>query len=222
MNLGYTGKPYDTATGLYNYGYRDYKPEAARFTTVNPVRDGANWFVYVNNDPVNWVDLWGLEANEPKITAWDSKTDTKQYGSIEQVYLSPVGPEQNGVKMAWAGTTLDTTSGSSINASAGVISMQGQTNTSVFIGGSFDVVNAGGHIAITNDGFGVSMSASAISLGGNVGAKVDVGDRELKASVGASIGYQAGFEVSLTKKGAVVDVSFIAGVRIELSWGKKK
>jgi RHS repeat-associated protein len=60
MNLGYTGKPYDTTTGLYNYGYRDYKPEAARFTTVDPIRDGANWFAYVNNDPVNWVDPWGL------------------------------------------------------------------------------------------------------------------------------------------------------------------
>jgi RHS repeat-associated protein len=61
MNLGYTGKPYDTATGMYNYGYRDYQPEVARFTTVDPIRDGANWFAYVNNDPVNWVDLWGLE-----------------------------------------------------------------------------------------------------------------------------------------------------------------
>jgi RHS repeat-associated protein len=60
MNLGYTGKPYDAATGLYNYGYRDYKPEVARFTTVDPVRDGNNWFAYVNNDPVNWVDPWGL------------------------------------------------------------------------------------------------------------------------------------------------------------------
>jgi RHS repeat-associated protein len=60
MNLGYTGKPYDTATGLYNYGYRDYKPEAARFTTIDPVRDGANWFAYVNNAPVNWVDPDGL------------------------------------------------------------------------------------------------------------------------------------------------------------------
>jgi RHS repeat-associated protein len=64
MNLGYTGKPYDTATGLYNYGYRDYKPEAARFTTVDPVRDGTNWFAYVNNDPVNWVDPWGLIASD--------------------------------------------------------------------------------------------------------------------------------------------------------------
>jgi RHS repeat-associated protein len=61
MNLGYTGKPYDTVTSMYNYGYRDYQPEAARFTTVDPIRDGANWFAYVNNDPVNWVDLWGLD-----------------------------------------------------------------------------------------------------------------------------------------------------------------
>jgi RHS repeat-associated protein len=60
MNLGYTGKPYDSATGMYNYGYRDYKPEVARFTTVDPVRDGANWFAYVNNDPVNYVDPFGL------------------------------------------------------------------------------------------------------------------------------------------------------------------
>ena len=55
MNLGYTGKPYDTATGLYNYGYRDYSPEAARFTKVDPIRDGNNWFAYVNNDPVNYI-----------------------------------------------------------------------------------------------------------------------------------------------------------------------
>jgi RHS repeat-associated protein len=64
MNLGYTGKPYDSATGLYNYGYRDYQPEVARFTTVDPIRDGNNWFAYVNNDPVNYVDPWGLSPSD--------------------------------------------------------------------------------------------------------------------------------------------------------------
>jgi uncharacterized protein RhaS with RHS repeats len=48
---------------MYNYGYRDYQPEVARFTTIDPIRDGANWFAYVNNDPVNWVDLWGLACS---------------------------------------------------------------------------------------------------------------------------------------------------------------
>ena len=32
MNMGYTGKPCGPATGLYNYGFRDYQSAAARFT----------------------------------------------------------------------------------------------------------------------------------------------------------------------------------------------
>jgi RHS repeat-associated protein len=66
MNLGYTGKPYDPGTGLYDYGFRDYQPQAARFTTADPVRDGNNWHAYVNNDPVNWIDPWGLSAKDQK------------------------------------------------------------------------------------------------------------------------------------------------------------
>lgn len=64
-DYGYLGKQCDSATGLYNYGYRDYAPEVARFTTVDPVRDGENWFAYVRNDPVNFVDLWGLKNLKP-------------------------------------------------------------------------------------------------------------------------------------------------------------
>jgi len=60
LDVGYTGKPYDPMTGLYNYGYRDYAPEEVRFTTVDPIRDGNNWFAYVNNDPVNFLDEFGL------------------------------------------------------------------------------------------------------------------------------------------------------------------
>ena len=60
-DFGYLGKQKDSTSKLYNYGYRDYSPQSARFTTVDPVRDGTNWFAYVNNDPVNFVDLWGLE-----------------------------------------------------------------------------------------------------------------------------------------------------------------
>jgi RHS repeat-associated protein len=207
VGLGYTGKPYDTVTGMYNYGYRDYAPEVARFTTVDPIRDGTNWFAYVNNDPVNWIDPWGLSASDKIITTHDVNTITKQSGSVEKYYVSPVGPEQNGVKMTWAGVTLDTTNGSFISASTGIISAQGQTNTPVFVGGSFDFIDAGGYVAITNNGIGVSMSASAISLGGNIGA---------------SIGYQTGFELSFATTGIIIDVSFIVGARIELGWGKRE
>ena len=60
LDFGYLGKPYNTDTELYDYGFRDYSPEIARFTTVDPIRDGRNWYSYVVNDPVNYVDLWGL------------------------------------------------------------------------------------------------------------------------------------------------------------------
>ena len=67
--FGYAGKPYDPVTGLSDYGFRDYAPSLARFTTVDPIRDGSNWYAYCNSDPVNYVDLWGLQcpsANEPR------------------------------------------------------------------------------------------------------------------------------------------------------------
>jgi len=60
LDFGYLGKPYNGDTELYDYGFRDYSPNIARFTTVDPIRDGRNWFCYVVNDPVNYVDLWGL------------------------------------------------------------------------------------------------------------------------------------------------------------------
>ncbi len=82
MNLGYMGKPYDSNTGVYNYSYRDYKPEAARFTTVDPIRDGSNWFVYVNSDPVNYTDLWGLSASDKNAETYNVHLLTKEIGSV--------------------------------------------------------------------------------------------------------------------------------------------
>ena len=58
--IGYNGKQYDSGTGWYNYGFRDYNLQTGRFTTRDPIRDGSNWFAYCNGDPVNFVDLWGL------------------------------------------------------------------------------------------------------------------------------------------------------------------
>jgi len=67
-DYAYTGKPYDPTTGMYNYGYRDYVPQSARFSTIDPIRDGSNWFAYCNNEPVNFRDAWGLEAGDPKLS----------------------------------------------------------------------------------------------------------------------------------------------------------
>ena len=56
------GKEYDNWAGLYDYGFRDYASMLGRFTTVDPVQDRHNWYTYVNSDPVDWIDLWGLKG----------------------------------------------------------------------------------------------------------------------------------------------------------------
>ena len=60
----YNGKPRDSMTGLVNYGFRDYHPRQGRFTTVDPIRDGTNWYGYVTNDPLNLIDRYGSETED--------------------------------------------------------------------------------------------------------------------------------------------------------------
>ena len=73
--FAYAGKPYDPVTGLSDYGFRDYAPTLARFTTIDPIRDGSNWYAYCNSDPVNYVDLWGLDAYTPFNTVAEAVDD---------------------------------------------------------------------------------------------------------------------------------------------------
>jgi RHS repeat-associated protein len=91
MDLGYTGKPYDAVTGLYDYGYRDYKAEVARFTSIDPIRDGSNWYAYVNNDPVNWVDPWGLECSASDRGSTQGNTGSESENVFEM--LKTLGKE---------------------------------------------------------------------------------------------------------------------------------
>ena len=74
LETGYTGKPYDSVTGLSDYGFRDYSPAYARFMTEDPIRDGENWFAYVGNNPVNWIDPWGLSAADKQNKEYLAKT----------------------------------------------------------------------------------------------------------------------------------------------------
>ena len=100
---GYNGKPYNAVTGHYNYGYRDYDPMTGRFATVDPIRDGMNWYVYTANDPVNHIDPWGLATEDVgdsdeknifrrKIDALsDWRTAKNDEETLPQVYDEEVG-----------------------------------------------------------------------------------------------------------------------------------
>ena len=52
----------DTGAGLVSFGYRFYAPHLGRWLTRDPLGEagGLNLYAYVGNNPVNWVDPWGL------------------------------------------------------------------------------------------------------------------------------------------------------------------
>jgi len=58
----FTGKEFDSDLGLNYFGARYYSPLTGRFFTVDPAKDGVNWFAYGNNNPLRYTDPTGMRA----------------------------------------------------------------------------------------------------------------------------------------------------------------
>lgn len=63
-DFAFTGHHLDRPTGLALAWYRGYEPNLGRWLSQDPIglRGGLNLYGYVNNDPANFVDPWGLQA----------------------------------------------------------------------------------------------------------------------------------------------------------------
>lgn len=62
--FGFTGQRYDEEIKQYSYKTRQYDPALGRFLQPDPIGyiENMNSYVYVNNDPTNNIDPWGLMA----------------------------------------------------------------------------------------------------------------------------------------------------------------
>ena len=58
--FGYKGEYFDAETGFVYLRARYYDPTSGRFINEDPIRDGNNWYVYANNNPIRYIDPWGL------------------------------------------------------------------------------------------------------------------------------------------------------------------
>jgi len=88
--FGFAGGLSDPDTGLVRFGARDYDPELGRWTAKDPILfagQQANLYVYVGNDPVNFVDFTGHEPVSATVAGL-TILGTGLAGGLAAVYLS--------------------------------------------------------------------------------------------------------------------------------------
>jgi RHS repeat-associated protein len=91
--FGYAGGLYDPETGLVRFGARDYDPSIGRWLNKDPIRleGGWNLYAYVGNDPVNFIDPKGTDAQVVIIKGFHSgiQVDSPYGGEPEIIEFGP-------------------------------------------------------------------------------------------------------------------------------------
>ncbi|HCE42838.1 MAG TPA: hypothetical protein DET40_04770 [Lentisphaeria bacterium] len=59
-NFRFPGQYYDDETGLHYNFFRYYDTETGRYISVDPAKDGINFYTYCNANPLGFVDPYGL------------------------------------------------------------------------------------------------------------------------------------------------------------------
>ncbi|MCU7866743.1 MAG: RHS repeat-associated core domain-containing protein [Candidatus Thiodiazotropha sp. (ex Lucinoma borealis)] len=65
LNLRYPGQYHARESGYYYNYFRDYDPTTGRYIQSDPIglEGGLNTYTYVLNNPLQFIDLFGLDIN---------------------------------------------------------------------------------------------------------------------------------------------------------------
>ena len=180
LETGYTGKPYDSVTGLSDYGFRDYSPTHARFITEDPIRDGTNWFAYCYADPINHIDPNGYWTVSITFNgAAGAGTETTGGVGVVIGFSFEKGLSFGLVETHSIGAQQGATAG--IGISVGINFSEKEvvsgTSTSLTVGGSGNASIAGMPLGIGLDAstdLETKQTAVSIGIGAGIGTAVEV------------------------------------------------
>ncbi len=104
----YTGRQFDSDTGLYFYRARYYDSTTGRFLSEDPLRfrAGVNFYAYVRNSPLNSVDPSGLQDSPVNMPPMSDGIIQKKVGlNMDQI----CGPQVGGACTVLAAAILNCT-----------------------------------------------------------------------------------------------------------------
>ena len=86
--IRFSSKEFHTQSGLYAYGFRFYDPNLQRWINRDPSAEegGINLYGFVGNNPVFWVDLFGLQ---PHINLENKTQNPEQYQVLQSLNPEP-------------------------------------------------------------------------------------------------------------------------------------
>ena len=77
--FGYAGEYTDEESGNIYLRARYYNPSTGRFLSEDPIKDGTNWYIYAGNNPVMYIDPWGLKPGDKFPTLAAAIRDADDY-----------------------------------------------------------------------------------------------------------------------------------------------
>ena len=89
----FSTKERDFSTGLDYFGFRYYDAVLGKFTTRDPsgYPDGPNNYLYVNNNPINMIDPWGLSQESTQYFIDEFKRRERAGQNCNKCHVAPAG-----------------------------------------------------------------------------------------------------------------------------------
>ena len=90
----YCGEYWDAETASIYLRARYYSPSIGRFISEDPIRDGSNWYIYAYNNPLKYIDPYGLSGIKSDGSYYITHPLDEQLLKLKQEYGSASAERQ--------------------------------------------------------------------------------------------------------------------------------